>query len=132
MRDFILRLVIYAAALAIIAAILPGIHIRDNSAGTLFLVALIFGILNAVVKPVLVVLSCPLTCLTLGLFLLVINGILLLLTDALAGNRFEVDNLMWAIAGGVILGLIAGALEGMMGINDDDDDRDNDVVIFGN
>ncbi|MBN2305334.1 MAG: phage holin family protein, partial [Anaerolineae bacterium] len=74
MRDFLMRLLINAVALAATAAILPGISVRDNGIGTLLIVALIFGLLNAVLKPALLILSCPLVILTLGLFLLVVNG----------------------------------------------------------
>ncbi len=118
MRDTLLRLIIYAAAISLVAALLPGIHVQDNSIGTLLIVAIIFGLVNAVLKPALTVLSCPLVLLTLGLFLLVINGIMLQITDALAGSRFEVDGWGTAILGGLLIALVVGILEGAFGVDE--------------
>lgn len=123
MRDFLMRLLINAVALAATAAILPGISVRDNGIGTLLIVALIFGLLNAVLKPALLILSCPLVILTLGLFLLVVNGLMLILTDALVGDRFEVDGLLWAIVGGIAISIIASILENVLGVKDEDKDE---------
>lgn len=133
MRTFVLRLVVNAAALAATAAVLPGIHIRDERVTTLLVVALVFGLVNAVLKPVIWVISCPLIILTLGLFALVINGILLLLTDALAGSRFEVDGFGWAVIGGLLVGLISTVLEGVLDLDEEEREkrkRDETIVIF--
>lgn len=117
MTHFVLRLVVNAIALVITAYILPGIHV-ETDIGPLLLVALIFGIVNALVKPVITILSCPLIIVTLGLFYLVVNGLMLLITDALAGGRFEVDGLGWAILGGIVMGLVGMVLEGALGLNE--------------
>ncbi|MBN1680003.1 MAG: phage holin family protein [Anaerolineae bacterium] len=131
MRDFLLRLLINAIALAAIAAILPGIHISDNELTTLLIVSFIFGVINAVIKPILIVLSCPLVILSLGLFMLVINGGLLLITDKIAGSRFEIDTLGWAILGGIIMGIIGSILENALDVDDDDKkDKDDGVIII--
>jgi putative membrane protein len=122
MREFLLRLIINAVALAATAAILPGIATSNNEASTLLVVALIFGLLNALVKPFIIILSCPLVILTLGLFFLVINGLMLLLTDEIAGDRFQVDGLGWAILGGLVLGIIAGVLEAAIGLDEEDEE----------
>ena len=115
---FLLRLVVNAIALVITAYILPGIHVNTDI-GPLLLVALIFGIVNALVKPVITVLSCPLILITLGLFYLVVNGLMLLITDELAGGNFDVDGLGWAILGGIVLGLVGMVLESLLGLDDD-------------
>lgn len=128
MRDFLIRLIANAAALAAAAALLPGIHTSDNEITTLLLVALIFGVINALLKPLLVVLSCPLIIITLGLFTLVINGAMLLLTDRIAGSRFDVDTLGWAILGGLVVSFVAGILELILGIEESDDD--DDIVVY--
>lgn len=120
MRNFVLRLIINAAALTGAAALLPGIHIRDDAIGTLIIVALVFGLVNAILKPFLIIMSCPLVILTLGLFTIVINGVLLLITDALAGDRFTVDTLGWAILGGLIVGFVSGILENALGMHDEE------------
>jgi putative membrane protein len=129
MRNFVLRLIVNAIALAVTAALLPGIHIRDDSIGTLLIVAFIFGVVNAIIKPILIILSCPLVILTLGLFLLVVNGIMLLITDAIAGNRLEIDTFWWAVLGGLIMGFVGSILENALGLNEDED-KDKDQVIF--
>ena len=129
MRNFLLRLIANAAALAATAAILPGIHIHDQI-GTLLLVALIFGIVNALLKPIIVIMSCPLIILTLGLFAIVINGIMLLITAAIAGNRFTIDGFWWAVLGGLIVGIISSVLESALGVNDKDKKDEEDVIII--
>ena len=133
MRNLILRLIVNAAALAATAALLPGIGVRDNEIWTLLVVALIFGVVNAVLKPVFLVLSCPLIVLTLGLFVVVVIGIMLRLTDALAGGRFTVDGLGWAILGGLVVGAISGILERALGLDEKERERrerDDSFVIF--
>lgn len=117
MAHFVLRLVVNAIALVITAYILPGIHV-ETDIGPLVIVALIFGVVNALAKPVITILSCPLIIITLGLFYLVVNGLMLLITDSLAGDRFEVDGLGWAILGGIVMGLVGMMLEGALGLNE--------------
>ncbi|HVO68511.1 MAG TPA: phage holin family protein [Aggregatilineaceae bacterium] len=129
MRNFLLRLVINAIALAVTAAVLPGIHVKNDSIETLAIVALVFGIVNALVKPIFVILSCPLIILTLGLFVLVIDGIMLLLTDALSGGRFTVDGLGWAILGSLVMNVLAQIVEAVLGVNNRDKDNDKIVII---
>lgn len=133
MRNLLLRLIINAAALAATAALLPGIGVRDNEIWTLLIVALIFGLVNAVLKPIFIILSCPLIVLTLGLFAIVVNGLMLLITDALAGGRFTVDGLGWAILGGLVAGAISGILEGVFDLDEKDREkhgRDETLIIF--
>lgn len=121
---FFLRLVVNAAALAATAAILPGIHIRDDKIGTLLVVALIFGIVNAVLKPVIIIMSCPLIILTVGLFLVVINGIMLLITEAVAGGRFQIDGFWWAVLGSIVVSIIASVLEDVFGLKEKKKDKE--------
>jgi putative membrane protein len=123
MRDFVLRLIVTAVAIFITASLLPGIHLANDGLGTLLIVALIFGIINALIKPILTVLSCPLVLITLGLFMVVINGLMLMLTASLSGGRLVVDNIWWAILGGIIMGIVGMVLEGLLGLNGDDQAR---------
>ena len=79
--------------LGIAAAVVPGIQFAGEgsvSIVSLLVVALIFGLVNALIKPILAVLTCPFYILTLGLFTFVINALMLMLTSWLAGPRFEV------------------------------------------
>ncbi len=129
MRNFLFRLIINAAALAAAATLLPGIHTSDNEIGTLLIVAFIFGVMNAFLKPILYVLSCSLIILTLGLFTLAINGVMLLITDALAGDRFTVDGFWWAVLGGLVVSIVSGILENALGLHNDDDKQKNEDVF---
>jgi putative membrane protein len=123
MRGFLVRLVINMAAIALTAELLPGIEVNGGF-GTLLLVALVFGIVNAIVKPILLLLTCPAVILSLGLFILVINGLLLLLTSSLLGDRFFVDGFGTAFIGGIIMGILAIIIEAALralGFEDDEE-----------
>lgn len=113
MRDFIIRVFINAVAIFITASILPGIHIANDQLGTLLMIGLVIGLINAFVKPIIRLLSCPLVLLTLGLFVLVINGLMLLLADALL-DSLKIDNFLWAIVAGVIMAIISTVLEAVL------------------
>lgn len=106
---FVLRLLINAAALWVSTKIVSGVtHTGDGL--TLLAVALVFGILNALLRPVLALLSCPLLILTLGLFTFVINAIILLLTSALSsslGIGFHVDGFWSAFLGALVVSLVS-------------------------
>ncbi len=110
--NFLIRLVINAVALYVTAQVLPGIHVSAE-VSELLIVALVFGIVNAVIKPIVKVLTCPLTILTLGLFIFVVNALMLLLTSSLINdpNRFFVDGFGWAVLGGIVMGIVAIAVE---------------------
>jgi len=112
MMAFVLRLLINALAIFAAVKLLPGLHFE----GTLVQlggIALVFGVLNAFLKPLLMVLTCPLILLTLGLFALVVNGALLLFTAYVSqkmGFHFAVDGIWWAVLGGIFIGVISTAL----------------------
>ena len=123
MGKFVLRIIINAIAIAITASLLPGIHVVNQDLGTLLIIGLIFGIVNALIKPVLSVLTCPFIILTLGLFIFVINGLMLLLTASLSGGRLTIDGFWWAVGGGIIMGIVGLVLEGVFGTRDRKDTR---------
>ncbi len=130
MRNFLIRVVINAIAVAIAASLLPGIRVADNDLGTLLIIGLVFGIVNALVKPILILLTCPFVIATLGLFLLVINGLMLLLTASLIPDRLHVDGLGSAILGGIVMGLVGIVLESVLKLDDDDKNKRNrDVIV---
>jgi putative membrane protein len=118
MGKFLLRVIINAIAVAITASLLPGIHVVNQDLGTLLVVGLIFGLVNALIKPVLSVLTCPFIILTLGLFIFVINGLMLLLTASLSGGRLTIDGFWWAVGGGIIMGIVGLVLESVLGLRD--------------
>ncbi len=115
LRDFLIRVAVNAIAIAITARVLSGITVRDESIATYLLLGLVFGLVNALLKPILTVLTCPLIIVTLGLFVLVINGVILMLTGSLTGGLLSVDGLGWAILGGIVMGLVNVVLEALFG-----------------
>lgn len=115
MREFVIRVMINAVAVAVAAMLIPNIHIANNDLGTLLTIGLIFGVVNALLKPLLIVLTCPAVLLSLGLFLFVINGFLLLITDALAGDRLVIEGgLFTAILGGMVVTAVSLLLESVL------------------
>ena len=111
---FLLRLVVNAAALAIATWTLSGITLTGSSTVskiiTLLIVALIFGVLNAIIKPLFALFTAPLILLTLGLFLIVINACMLLLTSWLAGLfdlGWDVDGFWTAVLGAIIISIVS-------------------------
>ena len=110
----ILRLLANAAALAVATALLAGISLTapttEGKVVTLLVVALIFGVVNAVVKPLFTLVTVPLVLLTLGLFLVVINGLMLLLTSWVSGRvdlGWSVDGFGNALIGAVIVSVVS-------------------------
>lgn len=77
---------------------------------SLVLTGLVLGLVNAIVKPILVLLSMPITCATLGLFLLVINGLMLLLVSYIEPLGFQVNGPLWAIIGAILISLVSFVL----------------------
>lgn len=95
------RVLLNGVGLVAAAYLLPGIH-WQGGVGALLVAGCVIGLINLLVKPIVTLLSCPLLILTLGLFYLVINGVLLALADALLPS-LAVDGFVWAIAGGLFL-----------------------------
>ena len=110
MNNFLIRLILSALAVFICATILPGAHVDG------FLIAIVvagvLAILNVLVKPILVIFTIPITFLTLGLFLLVINTILILIVDRLVPG-FEVDGFWWALVFSILLSLVNAIFGGL-------------------
>lgn len=103
MLGFLLRLAISAASLWAASRLVPGMHIEGN--GTLLLAAFLLGFVNAVVRPVLVLLTLPVTVVTLGLFLLVVNAAMLGLVAALL-EGFHLAGFGSAVLGTIVVGLV--------------------------
>jgi len=110
----ILRLLVNAAALAVATWLLSGISLHDSTMGrkvlTLLIVALVFGVLNALVKPVFKLVTTPIVLLTLGLFLVVINGCMLLLTSWVSGKvdlGWHVDGFLTAVVGALVVSVVS-------------------------
>lgn len=110
--SLLVRWLVLALAVWIAAEIVPGIHLEGWQ--STLAVALILGLLNMYLRPLLTFVTLPLTLITLGLFLLVINAILLGLTDWIANLsgeiRFDIDGILAAIWGGAIISLVSTIL----------------------
>jgi putative membrane protein len=100
----ILRWLLNTIALFIVATVVPGFHYQ--SLVTLAIAALILGLLNAIVRPILFLLTLPITIVTLGLFLIVLNAAMLELTAWLVSG-FRIDSFGWACVGALVLALIS-------------------------
>jgi len=114
----VIRLAVSAVALWVADLLISGIRVTAEDTwgkiGTLILVAVIFGAVNAVIKPVVKMVGCAFYVLTLGLIAIVVNGLLFLLTSAIAGGLdipFQVEN-FWpsAVLGALIVGLVSWGL----------------------
>lgn len=113
MTNWILRVVSNACALAVAAWLFTGIVVdgdtRTDRVLTLLVVALIFGVVNEIVRPIVALLSLPLYLLTLGLFYFVVNALMLLLTSAVADGLdigFAVDGFWTAVFGAIVITLV--------------------------
>ena len=117
MKNFVVKTIANAAALAVAIWLVKNITLTGDSIGrkalTLILVALVFGVVNFLVKPVVKLLSFPLFILTLGLITLVINALMLLLTSWLADKlnlSFHVEGFWAAVVGGLIISIVSWAM----------------------
>jgi putative membrane protein len=115
----LIRWVITSLSLFVAAWIVPGIRVASNGWATFAVMAVILGLLNATVRPLLKFLSCPLIILTLGLFVLVINGLTLWLASAIAVGWFHVgfyvDGFWSAFLGALIVSIVSVILNTVVG-----------------
>lgn len=112
MMNFLIRLFVNALALAAAAWLIDGIQMTGGFWDVL-LVALVFGLLNAILKPILLVLSLPFLIVTLGLFALVINAIMLMLTANILDD-FAVSGFWSAVLGSVVISVVTLVLGGFL------------------
>lgn len=109
---FIINLLVSALVVFGLANVLPGVSVKGY--GSAIIVAIVIGLLNAIVKPILRFISLPITILTLGLFSFVITAIIILIASAIMGDSFHVDGFWYALLFGVVLGVINSLIGGMM------------------
>ncbi|AZG10958.1 phage holin family protein [Pigmentiphaga sp. H8] len=100
-----------AVALLVVAYLLPGITVA--SFGSALIAALVLGLLNSLVKPVLVLLTLPITVVTLGLFLIVLNALLFWFAGSIL-KGFQVSGFWWAVIGALLYSLISGLLSAIV------------------
>src|SRR6185295_5137131 len=113
---FLAQLIVSALAVIVTSLILPGVHM--DTAITGIIVAAVLAVLNAIVKPILVILTIPITVISLGLFLLVINAFMIMIASSLLKPAFKVDGFWTAFFFSIILSLIASVFN-MLGEKND-------------
>lgn len=110
--NILLNWLVYSVAILVSAYVLPGVTVSAFS--TALFAALILGILNALVRPLLILLTLPLNILTLGLFTFVINAVIILIADNLI-DGFSVAGFWWALLFSIILSVVSAGLFQMTG-----------------
>ena len=116
MRNFLIHAIVSAIAILITAWLLPGITIVEGVV-PLLIVGILFGIVNGLIRPLLMFLSCPFIILSFGLFAFVVNGLLLQVVAWLAGDWFRIDGLGWAILGGIVMGIVSMIIESLFNVD---------------
>jgi putative membrane protein len=109
--NFLLQWVVYTLAIVITAYFLPGVHITGIMAA--FFAAVIIGLVNAFIRPVLIILTLPINIVTFGLFILVINALLIMLSAWLVPG-FVINGFWWAILFGIVLAIVSCFLSGII------------------
>ena len=101
--EILVNWIISAVAVFATSYLLPGVHLENFV--TALIVAIVLGIINAVIKPVIVILTLPINILTLGLFTLVINALLVMLVSRIVPG-FQIDGFVWALIFSILLSII--------------------------
>ena len=114
MKDVIVRTLVVAIGIWVAAKLVPGIHV--GSGGSLLLAAIALGLINALIRPLIVLLTLPFTLLTLGLFLLVVNAAMLQLADWFVSG-FSVDGFFSAVVGSIVVSLLSWVASRFIGPN---------------
>lgn len=109
--NFLIRLLITALAVILTSYLLPGVHVESFLSA--IILSLLLALLNVTLKPILIIITIPVTFLTLGLFLLVINAFMILLADAILPG-FIVDGFWWAVAFSIVLWIINSILRNIV------------------
>lgn len=113
--NLIIRLLITAVVAFLLTKILPGVHLESFGAALIF--AIVLGVLNLIVKPILSLLGLPLTIITLGLFSLVINAVIILLADYFI-DGMVVDGFLWAFIFSIGLSVVTSLANSMISNED--------------
>ncbi len=121
----VVSLLINAVALWVAARFVPGIHLGggENTIATILLVAIIFGVVNVLIKPISALVTCPFYLLTLGLFTFIVNALMLLLTSAIARGfelPFVVDGFGAALVGSIVISVVSFVLNLVFGKDDNE------------
>lgn len=108
--ELLIKLLISGLAVFITAYLLPGVHV--DGFFTALVVAVILGIINAIIKPIILILTLPINIITLGLFTFVVNACMILITSALV-TGFDVVNFWWALLFSLVLSVVGWFLQSL-------------------
>ncbi len=114
MKNWFFRVIVSSVAVLITAYLLP--HVQVDNWQAAIMLAILLSFLNSFLKPILILLTLPVTVLSLGLFLLVINAGIIVFADYLL-VEFRVDSFFWALLFSLILSIVNSILEGILGTN---------------
>jgi putative membrane protein len=115
-KKFLQSWAINTLAVLVAVYVVPGLRFKDDSLWTPLVTSLVLGILNAFIRPVLMILALPLLIFTLGLFTLVINALLLYFVSFLLSSHFEVDSFGAALLGALVISIVSVLLNLVTGI----------------
>jgi putative membrane protein len=115
-KILLLRILINALAIAATALLLPKIYFTQLSVVNILIIGIALGLLNAIIKPLLLFLTAQLFFATFGILVILINTVILYLIGFFFPNIFTVDGFGWALVGGTVLGLIGNSLENLLGL----------------
>lgn len=107
----IIAWIINALALILVSYLLPGVYVAGF--GSALIAALVLGLVNTIIRPILIILTIPVTIVTLGLFLLVINALMFWFVGSIL-NDFHVDGFGWALLGAIIYSIITYAMTSIL------------------
>ncbi|HZT41681.1 MAG TPA: phage holin family protein [Chthonomonadaceae bacterium] len=121
MKNWILRWIASAVALYVVANIVPGIHLAKNDLGALIVAVIALGLVNSLIRPIIMFFAWPINCLTFGLFGFALNVVLFLIVGQVVPG-FKVDGIVPALIGMILMGIISGIINFLL---KDRGDRDN-------
>lgn len=115
-KILLVRILVNAAALTLTVALIPDIYFVSPTLLKILIISVGLGILNAIIKPIILLLTGQFIFATFGLLVVLVNALILFLLERLFSNSFMVNNFFWALVGGALLGLISNALENLLGL----------------
>ncbi len=115
-KIFLIRILINGVALCLTVLIIPDIYFVTPTFLSILIISIGLGVLNAVVKPIILLLTGQLIFATFGLLVVLVNALVLYLLERLFSNYFVVNSFFWALVGGAVLGLVGNALENLLGL----------------
>ena len=115
-KIMVMRILINGLTLALVVLLVPGIYVPESSLVTFLLLGIVFGVLNAVIKPILQILTLPFLFVSYGLVVIIINSIVLIVLALLADELIVMEKLISVIIAAIIVGILGGFLESIFGV----------------